>query len=159
MTSKKKTLLKNQSGTALVVALIMMVVITLIALASSYTSIFEIRISGNKRGKTNAFYSAEAGINAIQPYISNFDLTKYIPLIPSTTSHYNPFSDASIPNPTSAQADIVAYLNQTAPPRGGGWGQGVAYMYYGVTCIGNDTAGSGATSKIQQDIMRLVPVQ
>jgi hypothetical protein len=159
MTSKKKTLLKNQSGTALVVALIMMVVITLIALASSYTSIFEIRISGNKRGKTNAFYSAEAGINAIQPYISNFDVSKYITLIPNTTSQYNPFSDASIPNPTSAQGNIVAFLNQKEPPRGGGWGQGVAYMYYQVQSIGHDTAGSGATSEIRQDIMRLVPVQ
>ena len=69
MASKTNTILKNQSGTALVVALIMMVVITLIALASSYTSIFEIKISGNKRGATNAFYATDAGINAITPYV------------------------------------------------------------------------------------------
>ena len=68
MASKTNAFLKNQSGAALVVALIMMVVITLIALASSYTSIFEIKISGNKRGGTNAFYAADAGVNAIISY-------------------------------------------------------------------------------------------
>jgi hypothetical protein len=159
MASKADMIFKNQSGTALVVALMMMVVITLIALASSYTSIFEIRISGNKRALTNAFYGADACINAIQPYTSNFDLSKYT-LLPNSTSVYNPFSDSSIPNPTKAKGNITALLNQTGPPRGGGFSAvSVAYTYYDVLCTGCDTAGSGATSQIHQDVMRLLPIE
>lgn len=158
MASKMNTILKNQSGVALVVALVMMVVITLIALASIYTSIFEIKISGNKRGATNAFYAADAGINSITSYPSNFDLNQYTVLVANTTSTYNPFDDLSIPNPTSAEGNIVALLNQTGPPRGGGFSAvSVAYSYYQVQCTGRDTLGSGATSQMREDIMRLLP--
>jgi Tfp pilus assembly protein PilX len=160
MASKTNTILRNQSGTALVVALIMMVVITLIALASSYTSIFEIKISGNKRGATNAFYAADAGINAITPYISSFDLNKYTTLVANTSSAYNPFSDPGIPNPTSAQGNITAFLNQSGPPRGGGFSAvNVSYAYYQVQSTGHDSAVSGATATMQEDVTRLVPVQ
>jgi len=163
MASKETTILKNQSGTALVIALIMIVVITLIALASSYTSIFEIIISGNKRGATNAFYAADAGVNAITSYGSNFDLTKYTPLVANTTSTYNPFSDSSIPNPTNispSNASVINYLNQSGPPRGGGYSAvNVIYTYYQVQCTGNDTVGSGATTQMREDLMRLMPVQ
>jgi Tfp pilus assembly protein PilX len=163
MASIERTILKNQSGTALVVALIMMVVITLIALASSYTSIFEIKISGNKRGATNAFYAADAGVNAITSYVTNFDLSKYTVLVANTSSTYSPFSDSSIPNPTNilpANASVTHYQNQTGPPRGGGYSAvNVTYAYYQVQCTGNDTVGSGATTQIREDLMRLMPVQ
>ena len=157
MALKTDMISKNQSGTALVVALIMMVVITLIALASSYTSIFEIKISGNKRALTNAFYGADACINAFQSYASNFDVSKYT-LLPNSTSVYNPFSEPSFPNPTNAKGNITL-LNETGAPRGGGYGQSVGYLYYDLQCIGCDTAGSGATSQMRQEAMRLVPVQ
>jgi Tfp pilus assembly protein PilX len=163
MASKTNTILKNQSGAALVIALIMMVVITLIALTSSYTSIFEITISGNKRGATNAFYAADAGVNAITSYISNFDLSKYSPDTDPTLKTYNPFSDASILNPTNispSAAPIKYYQTQSGPPRGGGFSAvSVAYAYYQVQCTGSDTVGSGATSQIREDVMRLLPVQ
>jgi len=166
MAPRTNSTLKNQSGTALVIALIMMVVITLIALASSYTSIFEIKISGNKRGATNAFYATDAGINAITPYISNFDLSKYTDvLVPNSTSRYdNPFGDASIPPPyppcPSVTGHIDVFLNQSGPPRGGGFSAvNVSYAYYQVQTTGSDSAGSGATTTLQEDVTRLIPVQ
>ena len=161
MALKTNTIVKKESGAALVVALIMLVVITLIALASSYTSIFEIKISGNKRGGTNAFYGADACINCIQPYTSNFDLVNYVPLVLNTTSVYiNPFSNPGIPNPTNAAGQVIYYNNQTGPPRGGGFSAvNVAYAYYQVICIGSDTVGSGAKSNISEDVTRLLPVQ
>jgi hypothetical protein len=54
-----KTIIKDQSGAALVVALIMIVVLTLIGLASTFSSTFEISLSGNKRLSTDAFYIGE----------------------------------------------------------------------------------------------------
>jgi len=58
-----KTKLMNQSGAALVIALIMIIVLTLIGLASIFTSTFEISLSGNKRTSTDAFYLAETRSN------------------------------------------------------------------------------------------------
>jgi len=56
--------LRNQNGTALVIALIMIVVLTLIGLASTFTSTFEISLSGSKRTATDAFYLAETRSNS-----------------------------------------------------------------------------------------------
>ena len=61
MDKKSNLILGNQSGVALVVALLMIVLLSLIGLASSSTSTFEIRLSGNKRGATDAFYTADGG--------------------------------------------------------------------------------------------------
>lgn len=57
MSSKKR--LKDQSGTALVVALVMIVVLTFIGLTSIFTATFETTLSGNKRLSTDSFYNAE----------------------------------------------------------------------------------------------------
>ena len=162
MASKEPTIFEDQSGTALVVALIMMVVITLIALASSYTSIFEMKISGNKRGATNAFYGAETCINCIQPYATNFDTIHYTLVAGTTTTYNNPFSDGSIPNPANiapTDSKIIYFQNQSGPPRGGGYGQSVSYAYYQIQCTGRDTAGSAASSVIREDVMRIIPNQ
>jgi Tfp pilus assembly protein PilX len=160
MFTRTNTLLRTQSGMALVVALIMMIVITLIALASNYTSIFEIMIAGNKRGSTDAFYRADAGINAITPYSTNFDLSKYTPLVANTSSKYNPFSDSTIPNPTSAVGTITYFLNQSGPPRGMGYSAiNLGYAYYQIQSIGNDSAGTGSTATMQEEIIRLLPIQ
>jgi len=52
----------NQRGVALVIALIMLIVLTLIGLSSIGTSIFETKISGNERFSSSAFYAAEGGL-------------------------------------------------------------------------------------------------
>lgn len=154
MASKTNNILKKQSGTALVIALIMMVVITLIALASSYTSIFEIGISGNKRGKTNAFFVADGCINELASSAATFDPGNFTTiLVPNTTSRYDN------PNPSCGSGSVTAFLNQSGAPRGGGWGTGSTYSYFEINCTGNDTAGSAAKSVMEENVMRLLPVE
>ena len=87
---KKKCLLEDQTGAAMIIALIMMVVLTLIGIASMFTSTFEIKLSGNKRGATDAFYAADSGVNVITARTDNFNRTNYDP----TTHNYNPFTDS-----------------------------------------------------------------
>ncbi|MBM4348622.1 MAG: hypothetical protein FJ106_01850 [Deltaproteobacteria bacterium] len=72
MPIKINSFLKDQSGVALVVALIIMIVLTLIGLAATFTSTFEIMLSGQKRGSTDAFYAADGGIQAILANRANF---------------------------------------------------------------------------------------
>lgn len=170
MGAKMDTILRNQSGAALVIALIMIIVITLIALASSYTSIFEMKISGSKRGLTDAFYAADAGINAItsSPTYS-FNIAAYGPLQPNNTQVYYPFTNGnSIPNPTnitSSNATVTYYMNQSGPPRGGGYSAvNVNYAYFEIQCTGIDSAVTGvigvtgAQATVQEDAIQIIPL-
>ena len=102
MTRKAYFSLKDQSGVALVVALIMIIVLTIIALASSFTSIFEIKLSGNKRGTTDAFYAADGGVQAVLPVFTNFNSSSYT-LVPNSTSVPHHSSNNSS-NPRSKHA-------------------------------------------------------
>jgi type IV pilus assembly protein PilX len=158
MAKKANLILRTQSGAALIVALIMIIVITLIALASSYTSIFEIKLSGNKRGSTDAFYAADTGISEITTNIANFNLNSYN----ATTNAYSPFSDSTntTPNPTKAQVNITHTPTQSGPPRGMGFSAiNLNYAYYQVQSVGKDQANSGSTATIQEEVVRLLPVQ
>jgi hypothetical protein len=70
--------LKDQKGTALVIALLLLLVLTLIGIGSVSSSVFEAKISGNSRFGQVAYYAAkggaELGINQLPnttPYSGN----------------------------------------------------------------------------------------
>ena len=161
MPTKANTLLRTQSGAALVIALVLLVVMTLAGLAASYTSIFEIMLSGTKRASTNAFYAADTGINEMTTSIANFNLGSYNP----TTHQYIPFSDSMnlTPNPTKVAATITNIHLQSGPPRGMGFSAvNLSYAYYQVTSVGKDQANltsSRSTATIQEEVVRLLPAQ
>ncbi len=52
----------NEKGVALVIALIILLVLTLIGMASISSSVFEAKISGNDRFGTAAFYASKGGV-------------------------------------------------------------------------------------------------
>ncbi len=56
------SVLKNEKGVALVIALVMLIVLTLIGISSINSSVFEARISGNERFGSSAFYAASGGV-------------------------------------------------------------------------------------------------
>ena len=58
----KNNILLKQEGVALVIALLMLLILTLIGISSISTTTFEAGISGNERVRADAFYAAEAGI-------------------------------------------------------------------------------------------------
>jgi hypothetical protein len=78
--------LREESGTALIIALIMIVVLTLIGLSSTFTSIFETKLSGLKRESTNAYYVADAGAQVVFNNTNNFTNDANYVAIPDTTS-------------------------------------------------------------------------
>ena len=59
----KRSMWKDQKGVALVVALIMLLVLTLIGMSSISSSYYETKISGNDRFGTAAFYAAKGGVD------------------------------------------------------------------------------------------------
>jgi len=58
----RKNILRDDKGIALVVALMMLLVLTLIGINAITSTTYEASISGNERVGTDAFYASEAGI-------------------------------------------------------------------------------------------------
>jgi hypothetical protein len=68
----------DQKGMALVVALIILLVLTLLGISSINSTIFESKISGNERWGSAAFYAAKGGVDVgiarlpdTTPYLGN----------------------------------------------------------------------------------------
>ena len=57
-----KNILRNQKGAALIIALLMLLVLTLIGINAINTTTFEANIAGNERIGTEAFYVSEGGV-------------------------------------------------------------------------------------------------
>ena len=157
MISKTKEILKNQSGAALVIALIMIIVMTLIVLAASFTSIFEIRLAGNKRGSTDAFFAADSGVQIVIANIENFDLPgKYV------GNKYDPFTDPKNTNSTKAQVQINYDGTQSGAPRGFGFSAtgNYEFVHYLIESTGQDQIELSpikSTCTVQEKVVRLVP--
>jgi len=58
----KNSCLENQKGVALVIALIMLIVLTFLGIASISSSVFETKMSGNERFGSASFYVASGGV-------------------------------------------------------------------------------------------------
>jgi hypothetical protein len=157
METQRVDIFKNQSGVALVIAMIMIIVMTVIVLAASLTSIFEIKLAGNKRGSTDAFFAADSGVEVVKANIENFDLPgKYV------GNKYDPFTDPSNPNPTKAKV-VVTYISaQSGAPRGSGYSATGNYdfTHYIIESTGQDQTELStvkSTCKILEKVVRLVP--
>ncbi len=147
---------KNQSGTALIVALLMIIVLTLISIASISSSTFEVMLSGNKRAATNAFYSAEGGIQSVTARIENFSLPgNYV------DGKYDPFTDKGNKNPTNAKVTIYYDPNQGGSPRGYGYSAtNFGFEHYLAESTGEDQLGLGPNKSkctVQEKVVRIVP--
>jgi hypothetical protein len=157
MAKKMVCPLKDQSGVALVLALIMIVILTLIGLASTYTSIFEMKLSGNKRGTTDAFYAADSGIQVVVANVENFSLPgKYV------DNKYDPFTDPKNPNPTKAKVLIQYDTTQEGSPRGSGFSAiSFEFRHFVIDSRGEDQMEDlslvKSASEIEEKVVRLVP--
>ena len=156
MSIKTNFILKDQSGVALVISLIMIVILTLIGIASTYTSTFEIRLSGNKRGSTDAFYAADSGVQVVVANVENFGLPgKYV------DNKYDPFTDPNNPNPTKAQVLIQYDTTQEGSPRGSGFSAiSFEFRHFVIDSKGQDQLDLSlvkSACEVEQKVVRLVP--
>ena len=156
MPKRMVTPLKDQSGVALVLALVMIVILTLIGLASTYTSIFEVRLSGNKRGTTDAFYAADSGVQVVVANVDNFSLPgKYV------DNKYDPFTDPKNPNPTKANVVVQFDTTQEGSPRGSGFSAiSFEFRHFVIDSKGQDQLDLSllkSSAEIEQKVVRLVP--
>ncbi len=175
MAENNKGLLKDQSGAALVIALMMLIVITLIALASTLSSNFENMLSGNKRGSTDCFYTADTGVQAALANLSNFDTTSYT-LVPNTGSLPQDVQSQSIDSkltspslglPSSVSLNkppnvTVYHTTSTGAPRGMPFSATGNYTfgYFIIDSVGCDQLDLSSVSfscEHQEQVVRLLP--
>lgn len=166
---------RDQSGAALVVALIMLICLTVIALAANFTSIFEIKLSGNKRGSTDAFYNADGGIQAALATLTNFTTTSYV-TVPNTSSLPQGLSsesiDSSLSSPTlplpagvsfTTPPQVTIYhTTKVGAPRGSGFSAtgSYDYAYYIIDSTGTDQielATLRSSCRLTEKVVRLLP--
>jgi hypothetical protein len=173
MLKESKLILGNQSGVALVVALLMIVILSLLGIASSSNSTFEIKLSGNKRGSTDAFYAADGGSKSVLPNIANFNTssgyTTSLGTLPTELQsesidmrRTSPTLDlpGGVSFTTTPQVTIY-HTTATRVPRGLGMSAiAFLYNYYIIDAIGQDQMDLSlirSNCEIREKIVRLVP--
>ena len=148
-------ILRDQSGTVLVIALMMMVIFTLIVISASSTAIIESRLSGNKRMSTAAFYAADSGLHVAAANIDNFRPDEYV------NNKYNIFTDPANPNPTHAKVVIEHNATQQGAPRGTGMSAiNFEFEHFVIASTGQDSTEPGLskpTCTVEEKVVRLVP--
>jgi hypothetical protein len=121
---KKPICLTNQRGTALVIALLVMVTATVIAIGASFTSTTEVAISGNQRQYTEAFFAADGGLELVKSYLlDNYALFPesigykiQLEDVPDTS----PFSRLGYTSKLDLTESEVTKTREGNPPRGRG---------------------------------------
>ena len=143
--------LAPQQGAALVIALILLLVLTLLAVSGMNSASLEFVMAGNEQYHTNAFQAAEAGIEqsiaqeqgAAQPW--NPD-----PLLPA--NNYNGATTAT----DSWTASVALQNNGVGNPAPPGYSLGTFTQYYfEVQSAGVSTRGANAAHV--QGISKLAP--
>ena len=167
-------LAKDQSGIALVIALVLMVVLTLIGLASTLSSTFEIKHSGNKRGSTDAFFAADGGAQAVMGTVANFNKSNFVAIttdaLPADLrdeSVDKKFSSPSLTLPTGVSftdppTATVFHTTKSNAPRGLGFGAtgNIDYEHFFVDSVGRDQTDTGllkSNCQVREKVVRLLP--
>ena len=174
MGKKSNLILRNESGVALVVALLMIVILSLIGLASSSTSTFEIKLSGNKRGATDAFYTAEAGAQSVMANTGNFSTTYYAAVSDLNSLPVelrNELIDSRLTSPSLSLPSGVSYpegpqvtiyhTTKSSPPIASGFSAiNFEFQQYIIDSIGRDqldVSANRSKCEIREKVVRLIP--
>lgn len=171
MDTKDNSIFGNQSGAALVIAMIIMVVLTVVAFASSLTSMFEIKLSGNKRGLTNAFFVADAGVQVVTTSTANFSSASYVLVADTSTLPQSLRTEGIDSKPptlypsgfTVAPEVNIYHTKAVGAPRSTGFSAtgNFDFSYFIVDSIGKDQLGSSSSIRssceVREKVVRLIP--
>jgi type IV pilus assembly protein PilX len=135
-----KNILKSQEGVALIVALIILLVLTLIGISAISTSTFETSLSGNERVATDAFYIAEAGV---QRAINQLPNTTAIARTQLGQSLNQSYYWSGSPADRNSPKDLIALGKY---PRTGFSAETFEFQFYQVDATGQSF---GATKQIE----------
>jgi len=85
MKQERESILKDERGIALIVAMVMLLLLTMIGIFALNTSSTELHIVGNYRNTEAAFFAADAGVAFGQTSATIYDSMVLAPPLPVTT--------------------------------------------------------------------------
>jgi hypothetical protein len=176
MDSRNYSFRKDQSGIALVIAILMLLILTLMGTASVMTSTYEMRLSGSNRGSTDAFYATDGGIQSALAEIDNFNLSaRFIPVDLKTLptdlqdqSIDSKFSSPMLPLPPGVSfvdppKITIFHTQQMNAPRSTGFSAiGFEYEHFIIDSVGTDQMDLGlfkSSSHIREKIVNVRPTE
>jgi len=152
---KRLSILNNENGSALLISLLILGLLTLLGIFATNTTNIEIQIAGNDKLHKLGFYAAEAarGYVAGKPALygpDNITSTNPPHYFPNNADPSEKYSLDS----TQSFAGDVGYTGSSEPPRGSGYEVGKFKAHrYEMTC--NGYGPSNAESRIKAGFYRI----
>ena len=139
----------KQQGAALITALVMLVLLTLLGLSSMTTTTMEERMAANIQDITRAFQAASTGLEIAFKDENAFD-TALTPETDGTADDKYDKANTSIGGSGTYAYNAVTkynsvYTQVTVPPRGSGWDSTFAYYHFDLSATGCTVANASAT--------------
>lgn len=141
----------KQSGAILVTSLVMLVILTMLGLATMSTSTLEEKMAANSQEVNRAFQVAETGLEIAMTDQGAFT-TKNVVDDNGTPDDYTDdvYTYENTNNTLSSYGASTTYRaeykQKTAPPRGSGWDISTyAYYYFNLSGTGSTVSGASAS--------------
>jgi hypothetical protein len=159
-------LMGRQDGAALVVALLILIVITLLSLSAMRTGSLDVRMATNQQERIEAFQTAQAAVDGVLVYSSNFPVVGgagYSVCTPNVTDGCN---QSTVLLPSQSPFNLAGVVNKVKiirpdpelglPPRG----MGTSVDKFGSARFVIESEASSGTGRAQlgQGYMILVPL-
>ena len=136
----------SQRGAALVTALVMLVLVTILALSSMTTTTMDERMAANSQEINKAFQAAETGLSLVYNDEDAFSTANTEDSDGTGSDPYNK-SENNLGGSNGLDTTYNSvFRQQTVPPRGSGWDNTMAYYHFDLSSTG--TTSSGATSRL-----------
>jgi len=128
----------RQQGAALITALVLLVILTMLGLSSMTTNTMEERMAANAQEKNRAFQAAESGLELAFSNADSFNInnTESNP-ITGTDSNFGPYN--------ATVTYKAGFRQQTPPRRGSGWDSSYALYHFDVSSTATTASGSTKT--------------
>ena len=146
--NQKKQICNQEQGAALITALVLLVLMTLLALSTMTTSSLEERMASNTQESIRAFQAASTGLELVFNDEAAFDTTLTAAADGTADDRFDK-TDNNIGgaatgyyNATSTYNSI--YRESTSPPRGSGWDSTYAYYHFDLSAEGSTDSGAAA---------------
>jgi len=148
---------RKQSGVTLVITLILMVLITVIGIASLRTTSLEEKMAANMQQSTRAFESAESGIRKAVSDVNNFSVYNDTnnPVVPDDSPFTFP-ENASTAAEETGKADVrVGFKGWSVPKRASGYSV-VHYKTANFEIEATGSAAGNAKATVAQGLGQIV---
>ncbi|OGT19335.1 MAG: hypothetical protein A2V90_04305 [Gammaproteobacteria bacterium RBG_16_57_12] len=134
---------RHQRGTALIMSLVILMILTILGVTAMGTATLEERMAGNTQELNKAFQAAESGLTQVLDTAGSLDLNV------ATT---NDFTYAASNSSASVTTEFVEF---TPPKRGSGHGSNVEAANFDQSSTG--LTGAGAKAVVHQGVAQIVP--